>query len=45
MVEHCPFCGDELEEETPLSAMGEPMHGRGVEVYRCDNPRCPRYGR
>ena len=44
-MEYCPICGDEMEEETPLSKMGEPMYGRGVETHRCTNPRCSRYGK
>lgn len=41
----CPCCGHEMkEEDPPHSAMGEPMYGRYVENYYCDNTRCPRFG-
>ncbi len=40
----CGTCGYKMDEETPLSAMGYPMHGRGVEEYVCMNPRCPKFG-
>lgn len=44
MSEKCPYCGQEMEAEAPLSAMGERMYGRGVDTYTCTNPRCPRFG-
>jgi hypothetical protein len=40
----CPYCGDECREETPLSAMGYPMYGRGVDDYICTNLRCSHFG-
>lgn len=46
MVDVCPVCGEELEEDLPpLSAMGERMWGRGLEDKYCPNPKCPRFGR
>lgn len=41
----CPGCGQEMDAEPPLSAMGERMHGRGVDDQICMNPRCRRFGR
>jgi len=45
MTEECPVCGGQMEEEAPMSAMGEPMYGRGVEICKCTNPRCSRFGK
>lgn len=41
----CVKCGQEMEKELPpLSAMGERMWNRGLEVEVCRNPRCEWYG-
>lgn len=46
MADTCPECGSEMKNGGPhLSAMGEPMYGRGLDEYYCDNPICPRFGR
>lgn len=41
----CSSCGSEMEAVPPLSAMGYPMHGRGVDAHICWNPRCNKFGR
>lgn len=46
MKEICPECGAEMKKgNPPYSAMGEPMYGRMLETYYCDDPRCSRFGR
>lgn len=45
-TEKCYECGCEMKSNrSPYSAMGEPMFGRGLDGYYCDNPRCSRFGR
>ena len=44
MTETCPECGSEMKNGGPsLSSMGDPMYGRGLDEYYCDNPRCPNW--